>query len=167
MRTLLLLCLLPLSVFAQSYADPEFAIFWDAAKTDTQAAIRGTDSLTSQAFRVKADMSMQLFVQAGDTANASLDSSKVRVHMQYAIWETGSAPPDSCFNYIVCGEDSIGLDSTFWDRSSGGTHGQPIVDVSTACPAVWSRAVAKGLSTNSKDASDSTKFSAHILRFNP
>lgn len=165
---ILLFLLLPLSVFAQSYADPEFVIFWDTAKTDTQAAVHQVDSLVSQPFRVKADMAMQLFVQAGDTTPGS-DSAKVRVYLQYAIWETSSVPPDTMFSYSACGEDSIGLDSTRWDRSSGGTHAQPIVDISTSCPTTWARAIAKGLLTNGGDgnSTDSTKFSAHVLRFNP
>jgi hypothetical protein len=166
MKYLLIILFLPLSVFAQSYSDASFALFWDAAKTDTQAAIHGTDSLVSQPFRAKAGMSLQVFVQEGDTANASLDSSKVRIYMQYTN-VTISPPPDSCFNYTVGNIDSIGLDSTFWDRSSGGSYGQRVCDISTITPVTWCRAIAKGLSTNSKAANDSTKFSVDILRYNP
>lgn len=169
MKRLLLILLLPLSVFAQSYSDASFLLFWDAAKTDTQFAVHGTDSLVSQAFRVKSDMSMQMYIQSGDTA-AALDSTKIRTYFQYSLGydNAPTEPGANMWSYQACelGQDSIGLDSTRYDASSGGGQaGQPIINISTECPAVWSRAIIKGLLTNCVDTGDSTKGVIRIQRY--
>lgn len=162
----LLLLLFPVSVFAQQFSDNSFLLYWDTAKTDTQFAVIGTDSIVSQPFRVKNDMSLQVTTQAGDTAT-SLDSSKVSLYFQYAIgYDNPSASPASdMFRYTICGESSIGLDSSSYDASSGYRGGLPIVDISAPCPSVWARGVVKGLATNS--TSDSTKGVARVLRYSP
>lgn len=161
MRVLILCLLLPLSVFAQQLVDPVFPLFWDAAKTDTTWAIYGTDSLVSQPFRVKNSMHLQMEVTAGDTANAALDSSKVRAYMMYSTYEKSTL-----WSWIWAGQDSIGwVDSTHFDRSLTGTLPNSCVSISTQEPAVWAKQVIKGLGTNSKAALDSTIGSSYIIRF--
>lgn len=156
----LLFLFCPLSLFAQQLSDPVFALFWDAGKTDTTWAIYGTDSLISQPFLVKNNMTVQMEVTTGDTANGSLDSSKVRAYMQYATYNSSNL-----FLSTWAGEDSIGwIDSTHFDRS---LHGVPSVcaSASTPQPAVWARQVIKGLSTNSVAVGDSTKGASYITRY--
>lgn len=157
-RLLIVIAVLLVSVSARAQDWDNLIIYWDAAKTDTQAAIISTDSLVSQPFKVWPSMTLQSYVQAGDTANAALDSSKVRIYTQYAFEDVSTR-----YRYSWCGYDSLGLDSTTWDKSLGGSDWQDGIDISTECPARWGRLVAKGLSTNS--TSDSTKFSAHIERY--
>lgn len=157
-RLLIIIALLLVSVSAKAQQWDNFVIYWDAAKTDTQAAVIGTDSLVSQSFKVWPDMTMQLYIQAGDTA-ATLDSTKVRIYAQFSFEDVAAR-----YRYTWCEVDSIGLDSTKWDKSSGGgSDWQDGIDISTNCPARWCRLIAKGLATNS--TSDSTKFSAHVERY--
>lgn len=159
MKTFLFLFILLIATFpANAQQWDNFIIYWDAAKTDTQAAVIRTDSLVSQSFKVWPDMTMQVYIQAGDTA-ATLDSTKVRIYAQFSFEDVAAR-----YRYTWCDVDSIGLDSTQWDKSTGGgSDWQNGIDVSTNCPARWARLIAKGLATNS--ISDSTKFSVHIERY--
>lgn len=156
MKKLLLIALLPLSAFAQ-FSD--VMVYWDAAKTDTIAAIRGTGTLYSQPFRCEPDMSLVANVSGGDTSNASLDSSKVQLWLQVST-------DGVYYTNEVCGTDSVGLDSTFYDRSTKGTNAPDVVDISPSCPVMWGRLFATGLGTNCKAAGDSTYFTVHVLRYN-
>lgn len=157
-RLILFLCLFAFIPVAHAQTWDNFVVYWDAAKTDTQAAVIGTDSLVSQSFRVWPDMTMQTYIQAGDTANAALDSTKVRTYAQFSFEDVAAR-----YRYSWCGVDSIGIDSTAWDATLGGSAWQNGIDISTNCPARWCRLISKGLGTNS--TSDSTKYSVHIERY--
>lgn len=163
MRILALL-LFPALLFAQLPRIEDTEIYWDAAKTDTQWAIRGTDSLFSQPFRVATDMTLITFIQAGDTA-ATLDSSKVRIYAQYGPSSSGP------WKYAISGVSTYGVDSTGFDSganlldgSPGGTL-QPYKDISVAQPIEWARLAIAGLGTNCKASGDSTKGSCHVKRY--
>jgi len=157
-RILVISALLFVCISARAQQWENFIIYWDAAKTDTQAAVIAADSLVSQSFKVWPDMTMQVYIQAGDTASATLDSTKVRIYAQFSFEDVAAR-----YRYTWCEVDSIGLDSTQWDLSLGGSVWQDGIDISTNCPARWCRLIAKGLATNS--LSDSTKFSAHVERY--